>query len=154
CSMKQSVLVNLAAQPDPHAALRRTRETFNAACNAIAMVAFRERCANTIDLHKLVSYDGRRDFGVAAHMAIGAMAQGSAASKREKQKHPQLRPHGAMVSAARMCRFPRMARVSFLTLEGRVAGDPLPLGHLCCGPAPAHARPGGCALPQQHVLFG
>jgi hypothetical protein len=48
--MKQPLLVKLAPTPDQHAALLRTLETFNAACDAIADVAFAEHSANKIEL--------------------------------------------------------------------------------------------------------
>ncbi len=40
--MKQTVLVKLLSTPEHYRALRQTMECFDAACNAIAMVAFRE----------------------------------------------------------------------------------------------------------------
>jgi len=55
--MKQTALVKLTPTLAEHAALLRTLETFNAACNAIAATAFAEQSANKIALHKLVYYD-------------------------------------------------------------------------------------------------
>lgn len=118
--MKQTLLVKLAPTPDQHAALLRTLEAFNAACNAIAVVAFGERMASKIDLQKLVYYDVRRDFGLAAQMAIRAIAKVSEAYKRDRSKQPHFRPHGAMVYDQRILSFPRIDRVSLLTLDGRV----------------------------------
>jgi putative transposase len=43
--MKQTLLVNLASTAEQHAAVLRTLEAFNAACNAIAQVAFAEHSA-------------------------------------------------------------------------------------------------------------
>jgi hypothetical protein len=48
--MKQALLVKLVPTPEQRLSLLRTLETFNAASNAIAVVAFRERCANKIAL--------------------------------------------------------------------------------------------------------
>ena len=62
--MKQTLLVKLAPTPEQHASLLRTLEAFNAACNAIAVVAFRERCANKLALQRLVYYDMREQFGL------------------------------------------------------------------------------------------
>lgn len=118
--MKQTVLVKLAPASEQHAALLRTLEAFNAACNAIAAVAFRERMASKIDLQKKVYYDVRRDFGLAAQMVIRAIAKVSEAYKRDRSKKPHFRPHGAMVYDERICSFPRVDRVSLLTLDGRV----------------------------------
>jgi putative transposase len=118
--VKQTVLVKLAPTPDQRAALLRTLEAFNAACNAIAAVAFRERMASKIDLQKLVYYEVRRDFGLGAQMVIRAIAKVSEAYKRDRSKQPHFRPHSAMVYDERILSFPRIDRASLLTLDGRV----------------------------------
>jgi putative transposase len=118
--MKQTVLVKLQPTPDQHAALLRTLEAFNAACNAIARVAFAERSANKIELQRLVYYDIRQQFGLSAQMTIRAIAKVAEAFKRDKRIKPSFRPHGAMVYDERICSFPAIDRVSLLTLDGRV----------------------------------
>ena len=118
--MQQTLLVKLAPTPDQHAALLRTLERFNAACNAIAAVAFHERCANKIALQRLVYYDIRAQFGLSSQMTIRAISKVSEAYKRDKKVQPTFRPHGAMVYDERICSFPRIDRVSLLTLDGRV----------------------------------
>jgi IS605 OrfB family transposase len=117
--MKQTLLVKLAPTPEQHAALVRTLETFNAACNAIAVVAFAERCAGKLDLQKLVYYTIRAQFGLSAQMAIRAIAKVSEAYKRDKTIQPRFRPRSAMVYDQRICSFPAPDRVSLLTLDGR-----------------------------------
>jgi len=118
--MKQTLLVKLAPTPDQHASLLRTLETFNAACNAIAAVAFAERCANKIELQRLVYYDIREQFGLSSQMTIRAISKVSEAYKRDRSKQPHFRPHGAMVYDERILSFPRIDRASLLTLDGRV----------------------------------
>jgi IS605 OrfB family transposase len=118
--MKQTVLVKLAPTPEQHAALLRTLEAFNAACNAIAEVAFAEHSANKIDLQKLVYYDIRQQFGLSSQMAIRAIAKVAEAYKRDKAVKPAFRPHGAMVYDERIYNFPTLDRVSLLTLDGQV----------------------------------
>jgi IS605 OrfB family transposase len=118
--MKQTVLVKLAPAPEHHAALRRTLEAFNAACNDIAQVAFAERCASKIDLQRMVYYDIRQQFGLSAQMTIRAIAKVVEAYKRDRTIQPHFRPHGAMVYDERICSFPGPDRVSLLTLDGRV----------------------------------
>ncbi len=73
-SMKQTLLIKLAPMPEQHTALLRTLEAFNAACNAIAEVAFAEHSADKIALQKLVYYDVRQQFGLSSQMAIRAIA--------------------------------------------------------------------------------
>jgi IS605 OrfB family transposase len=118
--MKQTVLVKLAPTLEQHAALLRTVETFNAACNAIAGTAFAARCPNKIDLQRLVYYDIRSRFGLSAQMTIRAISTVSEAYQRDTTKQPHFRPQGALVYDERMCSFPRSDRISLLTLAGRV----------------------------------
>jgi IS605 OrfB family transposase len=118
--MKQKVLVKLAPTPEQYAALLRTQEAFNAACNAIAEVAFAGHSANKMELQKLVYYDIRQRFGLSAQMTIRAIAKVAEAYKRDKSLKSHFRPHGAMVYDERICSFPGPDRVSLLTLDGRV----------------------------------
>ena len=73
--MKQTLLVTLAPTPDQHAALLRTLEAFNAAGNAIAAVAFQERCANKLALQRLVYYDIRAQCALSSQMTIRAISK-------------------------------------------------------------------------------
>lgn len=118
--MKQTLLVKLAPTHDQHAALLRTLEAFNAACNAIAEVAFAEHSASKIDLQKLVYYDIRQRFNLSAQMTIRAISKVAEAYKRDKRIKPSFRLRGAMVYDERICNFPTPDRVSLLTLDGRV----------------------------------
>jgi putative transposase len=118
--MKQTVLVKLAPTPAQHASLLRTLEACNAACNAVAEVAFAHHLANKIELQKLVYYNIRQQFGLSAQMAIRAIAKVAEAYKRDKKIKPSFRPHGAMVYDERIYNFPTVDRVSLLTLDGRV----------------------------------
>ncbi len=118
--MKQTVLVKLAPEPERHASLLRTLETFNGACKAIAEVAYAQRQANKVELQKLVYYDTRQQFGLSSQMAIRAIAKVSEAYTRDKKVKPTFRLHGAMPYDQRICSFPAPDRVSLLTLDGRV----------------------------------
>ena len=73
--MKQTLLVKLAPTRDDHAALLRTLAAFNAACNAIAEVAYEQRVANKLRLQPLVYYDIRQHFGRSSQLAIRAIAK-------------------------------------------------------------------------------
>ena len=106
--MKQTLLVKLAPTPEQHAALLRTLETFNVACNAIAAVAFGERCANKIELQRLVYYDIRQQFGLSSQMTIRAISKVSEAYKRDKKVQPTFRPRGAMVYDERILSLPAL----------------------------------------------
>jgi IS605 OrfB family transposase len=118
--MKQVLVVKLAPEPEQYAALLRTLETFNAACNDIGEVAFENRLANKAALQKLVYYDIRARFGLSAQMCIRAIAKVAEAYKRDREQLPAFRPHGAMTYDERILSFPRVDRASLLTLSGRV----------------------------------
>jgi putative transposase len=118
--MKQTLIVKLVPEPEQYAALLRTLETFNAACNDIAGVAFAERRANKIELQKLVYYDIRQRFGLSAQMCIRAISKVVEAYKRDREKRPTFWPHGAMPYDERIMNFARPDRVSLLTLDGRI----------------------------------
>jgi putative transposase len=118
--MKQTLAVKLAPTPDQHAALLATMERFNAACDAIAAVAFRERCANKALLQKVVYYDIRARFGLSAQLTVRAIAKVVEAYKRDKTIRPGFRPHGAVPYDERIMSWKGIERVSLLTLTGRV----------------------------------
>jgi len=82
--MKLSLAMKLAPSPEQHAALLATLERFNAACNAIAEVAFREHLANKIALQKIVYYDIRERFALSSQMMVRANAKVVEAYKRDK----------------------------------------------------------------------
>ncbi len=117
--MKQVIVLKLAPAPEQHAALLRTLEAFNAACNEIAAVAFAEQSASKIDLQKLVYYAIRQRFGLSAQMCIRAIAKVAEAYKRDRKVQPAFRSHGAMTYDERILSFPRLDRASLLTLDGR-----------------------------------
>src|ERR671932_2941018 len=118
--MKQTLLVKLAPDASQHDGLLRTLEAFNDACNWIAAVAYEQGCANKIELQKLVYYDARERFGLAAQMAIRAISKVVEAYKRDTTIKPTFRRHGAMTYDERVLAFKGLDRVSMLTLDGRI----------------------------------
>src|SRR5918911_2294442 len=103
--MKQTLLVKLAPDASQHAALLHTMEAFNDACNWIAGVAYEHGCANKIELQKLVYYETRERFGLAAQMAIRAISKVVEAYKRDTSTRPTFRRHGAMTYDERVLSF-------------------------------------------------
>src|SRR5438132_13152219 len=94
--MQQTLAVKLAPTVEQRAALVATLERFNAACNAIAEVAFREQLANKIALQKIVYYAVRERFGLSSQMTVRAIAKVVDAYKRDETIQPTFRPHGAL----------------------------------------------------------
>lgn len=117
--MNLTLMVKLQPTPEQSAALLETMERFNAACNAVAEVAFRERTANKIRLQKIVYYDIRERFGLPAQMAVRAISKVAEAYKRDRSKKPSFRPHGAITYDQRVLSWKGVERVSILTLQGR-----------------------------------
>lgn len=117
--MNLTLMVKLQPTPEQAAALLETMERFNAACNAVAEVAFREQTANKIRLQKLVYYDIRERFGLPAQMAVRVISKVAEAYKRDRSKNPSFRPRGAIVYDQRVLSWKGLDRVSILTLQGR-----------------------------------
>ena len=117
--MKLTMPVKLAPTPEQHVALLATMRRFNAACDAIAVTAFKERCANKVVLQKLVYYDIRRDFGLSAQLTIRAISKTVEAYKRDQRIQPRFRPEGAVPYDERIMSWKGLEHVSLLTLEGR-----------------------------------
>jgi len=117
--MKLALPLKLAPTPQQHAALTLTMQRFNAACDAIAETAFRERCANKVALQKLVYYDIRQRFGLSAQLTIRAISKVVEAYKRDRDIQPRFRPDGAVPYDQRIMSWKGLERVSLLALGGR-----------------------------------
>lgn len=118
--MKQTVLVKLQPNPEQATSLLRTMERFNAACDAIAVTAFREKTASKVLLQKFVYHDIRDAFGLSSQLTIRAIAKTCESYKRDKSIQPTFRPHGAIVYDERVMSWKEADRVSLLTLDGRI----------------------------------
>lgn len=118
--MNLTLMIKLLPTTEQHAALVWTMERFNAACNAIAKVAFEHQTANKIRLQKMVYADIRSEFGLSAQMTVRAIAKTCEAYKRDKSIQPSFRPHGAVVYDQRLFSWKGLDRVSLLTLDGRI----------------------------------
>lgn len=118
--VKQTLTVKLAPTPDQHAALLATMERVNACCDWLASVAFRERCANRIDLQKLTYYEARERFGLSSQMVVRAISKTVEAYKRDKTICPRFKPRGAIPYDQRIMSWKGIEAVSLLTMSGRV----------------------------------
>lgn len=111
--------IKLLPSPEQGEALLATMERFNAACDALAVIAFTHRCANKVELQKIAYHDIRRDFGLSAQMTVRAIAKVVEAYKRDRKIQPTFRPHGAIVYDERILSWKGPDRVSVLTIDGR-----------------------------------
>ena len=117
--MKLTMQLKLLPTDEQADAMLRTMERFNAACDALAVVAFDNRCANKVELQKLAYHDIRRDFGLGAQMTVRAIAKVVEVYKRDKDIQPTFRPHGAIVYDQRILSWKGSDRVSIQTNDGR-----------------------------------
>ncbi len=117
--MKQTLPVKLAPTGDQAVALLATMERFNLACDAIGQVAFANRCANKVELQKLVYYDTRERFGLSSQLTVRAISKVVEAYKRDKTIQPRFRPRGAVPYDQRIMSWKGVEHVSLLTLGGR-----------------------------------
>lgn len=114
--------VTCAASPTPEqaGALRETMLAFNAACNAISAVAWKERVFSQVPLHRLVYYSVRAEFKLPAQLAVRAIAKVVDAYKVSKAKQAEFRPLGAVTYDCRVLRLVNLSSVSLTTLRGRL----------------------------------
>lgn len=117
--MKLTMQIKLLPTPEQSDAMLRTMERFNSACDALAEVAFANRCVNKVELQKLAYHDIRRDFGLGAQMTVRAIAKVVEVYKRDKDIQPKFRPRGAIVYDQRILSWKGSDRVSLLTNDGR-----------------------------------
>lgn len=117
--MHLTMQLKLLPTPEQAGSMLRMMERFNAACDALAALAFANRCANKVELQKLAYHDIRRDFGLGAQMTVRAIAKVVEVYKRDKSVQPTFRPHGAIVYDQRILSWKGADRVSVLTDDGR-----------------------------------
>lgn len=119
--MRMHLTMQLKLLPDPaqSASLLATMVRFNAACDALAAVAFVNQCANKVELQKLGYHSIRAEFGLSAQMTVRAIAKVVEVYKRDKAIQPTFRPHGAIVYDERILSWKGSDRVSIWTLDGR-----------------------------------
>ncbi len=113
-------MVKIETTPEQAQALHKTMHQFNAACNDVAKTAFELRCANKIDLQKVVYYRLREQYGLSAQMAVRAISKTVEAYKRDRSIQAEFDLDGAMPYDQRIMSWKGLDRVSLLTLEGRL----------------------------------
>lgn len=119
-TMKTVLQIKLLPDQAQHAALLETMRTFNAACDYIAEVAYREQCASKFILQQLVYDDVRKQFGLSSQLTVRAIAKVVDAYKRDKSKQCFFKPTGAVVYDQRILSFKGLEAVSILSMQGRL----------------------------------
>jgi IS605 OrfB family transposase len=100
---------------------------YNAACNFISGVAWKEHTFNKVRLQRLVYYEVRARFHLPAQLAIRAIAKVADAYRVHKAKPCEFRPMGAVTYDSRVLRLLNLSQVSLRSLSGRIQ-VPLAIG--------------------------
>ncbi|MHB1435045.1 MAG: RNA-guided endonuclease InsQ/TnpB family protein [Thermoplasmata archaeon] len=99
----------------------RTMEAMNRACDAVAEIAFREKCHRRTTLHHLTYGMARERFGLSAQRAVRAIGKVGGAYIRDPSRKPTFCRRGAVPYDPRILSWKgeRRERVSLLALDGR-----------------------------------
>ena len=93
-SMKLIAQVKLKTTPEQLAALKKTIETANVACNCISKVAWESKTVNQYRLHKRVYREVREQFDLTAHVVVRCIARVADAYKLGRKKKRTFKPLG------------------------------------------------------------
>src|SRR5881275_3244538 len=103
--MKLIARVQLLPDPETITKLKATMETFNAAADFVAGVAFGHKTANQFDLRRLCYHEVRQRFGLSSQQAQLAIKAACDASKRDKSKRVHFKKHAAIAFDQRVLSF-------------------------------------------------
>lgn len=118
--MKLIAQVKLQPTPEQHAALLRTLEAANAACNYVSDVAWERREFGQFALHKLCYADVRSQFGLGADVTVRVFAKVADAYKLDRKTRRTFKPLAAFPFNDRLVSYKLDKRiVSIWTLNGR-----------------------------------
>jgi putative transposase len=127
--MKLTATVKLKPTDSQRELLFATLQTANAACNTISAVMWQEKIWSQYHVHKLVYYDIREQFGLAAQIVIRCISKVVDAYKLDKPTKRLFKKHGAIAYDSRVLNWRVPDRkVSIWLLGGRhevgfVTGD-------------------------------
>ena len=122
--MKLTLQVRLLPDKGSADKMRATMQRFNAACNAVSLLAFERGLANKLALQKLDYYAIRKRFGLSAQHTVRvfdvvAQAMKSALKKKCKSA-PTFRPLASVPYDKRLYSLKGEDAVSLSTLQGRI----------------------------------
>lgn len=118
--MKLIAQLKLQLTPDQHAALLRTLETANAACNAMSETAWQTQTFRQFDLHKLCYESSRELLGLSAQLTVRCLSKVADAYKLNRTVLRVFRPHGSIAYDDRILSWNlHKPSVSIWTVNGR-----------------------------------
>ncbi len=116
CTLK----IKLAPTSEQHTRLLATMHRFNAACNHISEIAFREKTFNKVSIQKLCYYEVREKHSLSSQMVIRAISKVAESYKVDKKSAHTFRKESALVYDQRILSFGGLEFASLLTLDGRI----------------------------------
>jgi IS605 OrfB family transposase len=118
--MKLALQLQLLPTSDQNATLLATMERFNEAATFAAKVGFEHQVYGQVSIHRLAYREIRKRFGLAADVAVRAIAKAVECFRRDKKKCPVFKPRSAIVHNQRTLSFKELTTVSVWCLGGRL----------------------------------
>jgi putative transposase len=127
--VKMTAQLKLLPMPEQAAALKRTLETANAACNYISKVAWQTHTFSKYPLQQLCYPNVKETFNLSAQMVIRCLAKVGDSYKPDRKKHRTYQPLGSIAYDDRMLSHQLDRRtVSLWTVAGRLKHIPFVTG--------------------------
>lgn len=120
--MKLTAQIKLQPTPAQAAALLRTLERANAACDAISAAAWAAQTFNQYLLHRQLYQQIRAEFTLSAQMVVRCLAKVADAYKHSQSRQRRFRPRGGIAYDDRLLSWStQTTAVSIWSIEGRLA---------------------------------
>jgi putative transposase len=123
--MQLAIKVKLVPSQKQAKILLETIEAFNEACNFVSQIAFENRTASVVKIHRICYYEIRKKFNLSSQMAVRVVGKVAdtykvARNKKLKLKKPyRFKKHGAVIYDQRILTWKGLEKVSILALQGR-----------------------------------
>ena len=123
--MQLSIKIKLIPNQEQKDILLKTIETYNEACNFVSQIAFENRTASVVKIHRICYYEIRKRFNLSSQMAVRVVGKVADAYKITRNKRLRLdKPHkfnkyGVVIYDQRILSWKGLEKVSILTLQGR-----------------------------------
>jgi len=123
--MQLSIKIKLVPNQEQKDILLKTIETYNEACNFVSQIAFENKTASVVKIHRICYYDIRKKFNLSSQMAVRVVGKVADAYKIARNKKLNLKQphkfakHGAVIYDQRILSWKGLEKVSILTLQGR-----------------------------------
>jgi len=123
--MQLSIKIKLVPNQEQKDILLKTIEAYNEACNFVSQIAFENKTASVVKIHRICYYEIRKRFNLSSQMAVRVVGKVADAYKIARSKKLNLKqPHqfnkwGAVIYDQRIFSWKGLEKVSILTLQGR-----------------------------------